>query len=192
MVVEANSDCVDRCRVRVTLTEGGNLLVTARPFEDPSLGARVATVDLPINEKSPLCHAKSLSYAENFAALEMAKDMGAEEGIRANTEGEIAEACLSNVFFVKDGLLHTPCLDTGCLPGVTRELILELFPQTLYGRWPIEYFEDAEEVWLTSSIRRVQWVSHLDGRELGDPSSYFHEVHSKLDQLVAEMWQDLD
>ena len=58
-------------------------------------------------------------------ALENAKAKGFDEAIRLNERGEVASACMANVFWIKDKKLFTPDLETGCLAGTTREFIIE-------------------------------------------------------------------
>lgn len=78
-----------------------------------------------INSTSPLVGIKSSNYLEPLLSLDEAKRRGFDEAIRLNERGEIASACMANVFWLKGGKLFTPSLKTGCLPGTTREFILE-------------------------------------------------------------------
>ena len=78
------------------------------------------------NERSAVAGAKTTSYAENVVALAHAKAQGAGEAIFANTVGALCEGTGTNVFLGRDGRLFSPALATGCLAGVTRELVCEL------------------------------------------------------------------
>jgi|GEM_PF-63850 len=179
-VVCANPTCRCRARVRVTLTGGGNLLVTAKPVSEASLKTTAVVLDLPIHEQSFHAGLKTLSYADNLAALAEAKAQGAEEGIRANTRGELCEGCVSNIFFVKKGQIHTPALETGCLPGVMRGLILERNPTVKVGVWPLAVIEEADEIWLTNSLKGVQGVKRLGEREMMAESVLAKQVRSSV------------
>ena len=77
------------------------------------------------NERAATAGLKTTSYAENVIALASRQEPGALEAIFANTRGELCEATGSNVFVVIDGVVRTPPLDSGCLAGITRELVLE-------------------------------------------------------------------
>src|SRR3546814_2567399 len=70
--------------------------------------------------------AKTTPYAENGVALAYAKERGCTEAIFANTVGMLCEGTGSNVFCVFDGQIITPPLSSGCLAGVTRELVPEI------------------------------------------------------------------
>ena len=106
MVLDENELAAGKARIRITL--GDNELVTAVPLPERGECARVILSDLCRNEKSPLCHAKTTSYAENMLALARAKEAGADEAILANTRGELCEGSMSNVFFVMEGKICTP------------------------------------------------------------------------------------
>ena len=174
-VLEANDLTAMEARIRLTLSE--NVLITAVPLP-PSPGVcRVMTSTSPINERSPLAGAKVCSYAENMTVLRKA---GVEEAIRPNTKGELCEACLSNVFLVIDGVVKTPSLETGCLPGVSRAVLLDRNPEIEEGRWPVSILEQAGEIWLTSSTRLMTWVDECDGRSMGPPSELFQRTLAGL------------
>jgi branched-chain amino acid aminotransferase len=87
----------------------------------------------------------------------------------ADTRGRLCEGTGSNVFVVVDGELHTPTLETGCLAGITRELVLEWAPEVVRVSeqdHPLEVLRDADEVFITSSTRDVHPVHRVDDREL--------------------------
>lgn len=117
-------------RVRVTATPGTpgtdrpTLLVTAgpAPVRGPAHVVRSAWVR---NERSPLAGHKSTSYAADVLALAAATRAGGNEAVLANSRGALCEGTGSNVFVERDGELLTPGLSSGCLPGVTRALVLE-------------------------------------------------------------------
>jgi branched-chain amino acid aminotransferase len=162
-------------RLRLTVTAGlappgsgrGNgpctVVAVMVPVETPPPTAAVVTVPWPRNERSPLAGAKTISYADNVVALATAARAGASEALLPNTRGELCEGTGSNVFLVLDGVLVTPPLSSGCLAGVTRDLLLEAAgaeERTV----PMAALADAEEVFLTSSVREVQPVASIDGR----------------------------
>jgi branched-chain amino acid aminotransferase len=74
------------------------------------------------------------------------------------------------VFLVLDGRLVTPPLSSGCLAGVTRELVLEIC-EVAEAPIPFEALAEADEIFVTSSIREVQAVHQLDGRQLHAPGN---------------------
>ena len=176
---------VDFGRLRFTVTGGHGPLgsdrhdsdlthiVTAVPHDRPGRDGAVVTVPWVRNERSATAGLKTTSYAENVIALARAKEQGALEAIFANTRGELCEATGSNVFVVVDGVLRTPPLSSGCLAGITRELVLEWCAadgvEVVEEPLPLEVLSRASEVFLTSSIKDVFPVSAVDGRRLAPP-----------------------
>jgi branched-chain amino acid aminotransferase len=159
----------DRVRVRVTRSEG-HLLFTARAEKVSQEPIELVTSPFVRNERGALAGVKAISYGGNSLALQRAKAWGAAEALLANTRGEWCEGTWSNVFAVREGSLFTPPLTSGCLPGVTRSIVLELarekgFPVVEEAR-PLAWLAEAEEIFLTSSLRGVMAVSTFEGRSL--------------------------
>lgn len=162
-------------RLRVTYTGGPAPLGSERSEAAPTLVVALApatpwpetttavTVPWTRNERSPLAGVKSTSYAENVIALARAHALGASEALLANTRGDLCEGTGTNVFVVVGGRVLTPPLDSGCLPGVTRALVLEWFDGA-EADLPMRVLAEADEVFLTSSTRDVHPVVRLDGR----------------------------
>jgi branched-chain amino acid aminotransferase len=122
------------------------------------------------NERSPLAGLKTVNYGDNAVAQRRARAAGADEALFANTRGELCEGTWSNVFVLVDGQWSTPPLSSGCLPGITRGVVLELFaelglPVTESTR-SIEGLDRVESAFLTSSLREIQPIAVMDGREL--------------------------
>ena len=174
-------------RVRVTYTGGPaplgsgrgdappTLVVVAAPMKPLAETTAVATVPWPRNERGALAGLKTTSYAENVVALARAAERGASEAIFANLAGHLCEGTGSNVFYVVEGELRTPTLASGCLAGVTRQLLLEWYGGREIDE-PIEVVERASEVFLVSTTRDVQGVHRWDDRELAAPGPVTQEA----------------
>ena len=174
-------------RIRITYTGGPAPLGSGRGAEPPTLvvvadqmsawegPTEVVTVPWPRNERGALAGLKTTSYAENVIALARAAEQGASEAVFANTAGNLCEGTGSNVFYVLDGELRTPTLASGCLAGISRELLLEWYGAREVDE-PIDVLERAEEIFLVSTTRDVQAVRRCDGRELGAPGAITREA----------------
>lgn len=165
-------------RVRLTVTGGpgpaGSLrdpgaaptvLCVAGPVAQWSPTASVVVVPWTRNERGALAGLKTTSYAENVIALQRALAAGADEAIFANTAGALCEGTGSNVFVVVEGRLVTPPLASGCLAGITRELVLE-GNEAEERDVPVGLLAAAEEAFLTSTTRDVQPIGFVDGQPL--------------------------
>ncbi len=146
----------------VTLVVAADVL---KPWGDPT---SVVTVPWPRNERGALAGLKTTSYAENVVALAHAAQRGASEAIFANLGGMLCEGTGSNVFYVVDGELRTPTLESGCLAGISRALLLEWYGGRQVDE-PVDVLAEADEIFLVSTTRDVQPVSRCDGRELAAP-----------------------
>jgi branched-chain amino acid aminotransferase len=169
-------------RLRITVTGGAGplgsgrddapptLLVLASPVPRPEASTAVHVVPWVRNERSAVAGLKTTSYAENVVALARAHAHGASEALLANTRDELCEGTGSNVVVVVDGVAVTPPLDSGCLAGITRELLLEWAAEddVAIQERPVGMDElaRAQEVLLTSSTRDVQPVHRVDDRAL--------------------------
>jgi branched-chain amino acid aminotransferase len=166
-----------RGRLRITYTggtaplgsdrgDGATTLVVAASAPPPHADtAAVVTVPWTRNERGALSGLKSTSYGENVIALARAREQGASEAVFANTTGRLCEGTGSNVFVVLDGRLLTPPLASGCLAGITRELVVE-WAGAHEEDLPYEALTEAEEVFLTSSLRDLQPVNRVNARDL--------------------------
>ncbi len=117
------------------------------------------------------CHIKAITLLSNILLRQQAIDQGAAEALLIR-DGVVTEGAASNVFVVRDGVVVTPPKGPYLLPGITRDLVLEL--ATAHGL-PCREAEisqgdlhDAEEIWLTSSTREVVPVTRLDGQAVGN------------------------
>jgi branched-chain amino acid aminotransferase len=167
-----------KARLRITVTGGPSpfgsdrgsaapsLLVATAPLSDWPATAEVATVPWTRNEKAATAGLKTTSYADNVIALRHAHDRGAAEAILANTVGDLCEGTGSNVFVGIDGELVTPPLTSGCLAGVTRELIIEWLGDVVERPLPLSALSLADEAFLASSTRDVQPIGAVDGKVL--------------------------
>lgn len=170
----------DLARVRITVTGGAAPLGSERGASRPTVvvaaadlaptadSTAVCVVPWPRNERGALAGVKSTSYAENVVALAHAKARGCTEALFATTTSLLSEGTGSNVFVVLGGRLLTPPLTSGCLAGVTRELVLEV-TEAEETDIPMADLDRAEEVFLTSTGRDVQPVHRVDDRELAAP-----------------------
>jgi branched-chain amino acid aminotransferase len=185
-------------RLRVTYTSGPGPFGSGRSDQAPTLvvlvdemahwpdTTKVVTVPWPRNERGALAGLKTTSYAENVVALAAARERGATEAIFANLAGNLCEGTGSNVFYVVDGELRTPTLESGCLAGVTRALILDWYGGVEVDE-PIEAVAGASEVFLASTTRDAQAVSHWDDVELEAPGPITREVQETWRKREPEL-----
>jgi len=151
------------------------LLVQTRPLpEDLAAAARdgVAACLLPWPSRcrhSPLHHHKTLAYLSSVLALG-AVEPGVEP-LLTNSHGELAEGATANLFWVCGGAVYTPHAEAGCLPGITRRVVLERARAAGLpvheGFFPVAALAVADEAFLTNAVREVLPLVTLGGSPLG-------------------------
>lgn len=142
-----------------------SLLITTGDMRPVSDNFRLTISPYRINTCSPLAAVKSCNYLENLLAFDQAKQRGFDEAIQMNERSEITSATMANVFWLKDNMLHTPSLKTGCLAGTTREFVLE----NLDCREVEQTFDTlhtADAIFLSSAGLGVVQVSQFETRKL--------------------------
>ncbi len=166
-----------RARIRITVTgghsplsseRGAGPLTTVVALEE--VGPAVPVGDVVVvpwarNEHGALTGLKTISYAENVRALAYARERGALEAIFGNTVGNLCEGTGTNVFLVTGGELITPPLSAGCLAGVTRALVID-WCGAQERDVPLGALAEADEAFLTSTMRDVQAIRGVDGKRL--------------------------
>ena len=117
------------------------------------------------------CHIKAISLLSNVLLRQMAVDANAVEAILVRN-GEVTEGAASNLFIVKDGTLITPPKGPYLLPGITRDLILEIAEQNAipYSEAIItdQQLKSADEIWITSSMKEIAPVTLLNNTPVGN------------------------
>ncbi|MEO8328784.1 MAG: aminodeoxychorismate lyase [Candidatus Nanopelagicales bacterium] len=166
-------------RLRITYTGGPGPLGSDRGDSGTTLvlavsagghwdeTTKVSVVPWTRNERSAVAGMKTTSYAENVVALAAAREKGATEAILANSRGELCEGTGSNIFVVIDGELLTPSLNSGCLAGITRELVIE-WSGAHEVDLGLDAISTATEAFLTSSTRDVQPIHAIDEQVFAD------------------------
>lgn len=187
---------LELARVRLTVTggpaplgsdrgeSGPTVVVAVGPLLAPTASTAVCVVPWPRNERGALAGIKSTSYADNVIALARAHELGCTEAVFATTTGLLCEGTGSNVFCVLDGRLVTPPLSSGCLAGVTRDLVLEL-TDAAEDDITMDAFLAADEVFLTSTGRDVQPVHRVDARTLPTPGPVTRSAAAAFAALMA-------
>jgi D-alanine transaminase len=143
------------------------------------------------------CNLKTICLLPNVLAKEEATRRGANEALLYGPGGIVYEGSTSNVCFIKDGVLCTHPLTNKVLPGISRHVLLELARE---GGIPVEEvprtvteFEEADEVFLTSTTREVLPVTRIDdsvisGGKAGPMTRQLYEAF--LDRAAKEVGID--
>jgi branched-chain amino acid aminotransferase len=189
-------------RLRLTLTNGpmsqpdeqrkATLLITATklqpyPAEYYKKGVLVVLCPFKQNAGEPTCGHKTISYFPRMIALNHAHQKRAAEALWFTTNNRLAEGCISNVFLVKDSVLHTPPIETPVLAGVARKTVcqialknsIKLVEKDLY----IDDVLAADEIFLTNVIMQIMPVTAVEKHTVG---------YGKVGSLTKKLQRDFD
>lgn len=194
-------------RIRLTLSLGEGemgpsfpappqptLLIAAFPFTPPlpqvyERGFRAITASFRRHSQSPLSHLKSLNYLENLLARRESRSQGVDEALLLNEKGFLCEATTANLFLVIGDRLLTPPVESGALPGITRQVVLELAPQVGFKPEATTPLTPADlrrcqESFLTNSLLEIMPLTQVDGQKIG--SGTRGEITQKLTMAYRE------
>lgn len=148
---------------RFASISGGHTILIAEPLGDMPREISAALVDWPLPRRKMPVH-KTLAYVDHAIARELAAEAGADEALRCDSDGNVAECATANLFIVRNNRVITPPL-AGILPGITRARVLawcgELATQDTISR---EALYTADELFATSAVRGVVPITLLDGQ----------------------------
>lgn len=184
-------------RVRITFTGGlGPLssarkgdrpmtIISAEPCVPPQPTDRIVTLPWTRNSNDVLTGIKSTSYGGNVRGLAYAAQRGCGEGIFVNTAGDVAEGTGTNLFVVHHGRVSTPPITAGVLDGITRALVLEWF-DVEERNLTLAEAQAADEVFLTSTNRDVQGITHWDDIAWNAPGPVTAHIQKEFVRRACE------
>jgi branched-chain amino acid aminotransferase len=131
--------------------------------------------------------AKMLSWVPHAAVLERAHAEGYDDALLLNEKGQLAECTSANVFLVRQGKVLTPPLSSGCLAGITREILFEIAPQAGIALCEqdltVDDLSSADEVFISSTTREVAPVGTIS-------PDWKYTVPGKVAQALEEAFRD--
>ena len=165
------------------------LIMTGDPHRVSTNGLSLAVSPFRVSTFSPLTGIKSLNYLDHVLSKEEARSRDFDEAVVLNERGEIVSATTSNIFWAKNGTVHTPTLSTGALAGITRECVLDVankhFIPLVEGVYEMADLVDADEIFLTSSGIGVAPVTTFDFRRYAvEPESIVNIIRQAFNKLT--------
>lgn len=178
---------IGRNRLRIVCLADGGWFLTLQPIAEIAESISITRFPFIRDSRSALSGIKTLSYSESIIALRHAENLGFADSIFLNERDEIVETGLANILVLNQDGWRTPALSSGCLPGITRELLMIWFGV----KESVMNFDDllnAKAVYLTSSIRLIQRVDRVE-QKLFSPNS---EGTDLIDAFEAKLLGNLN
>jgi branched-chain amino acid aminotransferase len=191
------------CLLRLTLSRGVGapgysprsaknpvLVISLRPLPKKSQGNvmqwNLVTSSFRLPANDPLAHFKTCNKLPYVLARAKADTAGADEALLSNTNGFVMEGAGSNLFWVKHGVIHTPPLAAGILPGVTRAIVFEIASQLkILVRGKNIRLKDlarTDGIFLSLTSLGIVEAKKLDGKVLN---------HSPLTAQIARAYNEI-
>jgi branched-chain amino acid aminotransferase len=173
--------------VRIVLTRGGHRLCRLESLGDAEgLTKPVRLLPVTYNTTVVLNGVKSLSYGANMLASRRAVAAGYDEALLVRSDGVVLEGPTCSIFWVRDGRLQTPALDTGILASITRRVILESMPVE-EGSFALQHALGAEEAFLASTARLAQPIAAIGEVLLSEaPGPQTLKAQEAIERAMAE------
>lgn len=165
------------------------LLIMTADAHEPSADSLALTVSpYRVNQLSPLAGIKTVNYLEHIIARDEARARDFHEAVMLNERCDVVSATMANIFWVKEGALHTPALSTGALAGTTRACVLALAEDlgipVVEGVNELAQLADADEIFLTSAGLGLGIVTTFDFHHytvpIGSVALRLHEAFRQL------------
>ena len=201
-VLAANGLAHDHAALRITYTRGAGprgllppdepsptLLISAAKSWPTAAPATAVLTAQRRNHLAPTSRIKCLGYLDNILARREAEQAGADEGLMTNGIGGLACASAANLFVVEDGVVLTPAIEHGALPGVTRALVLALAAangiEAVEAAITPERLDAAAEAFLTNSLIGVRPLVTVDSVTFG------YGAPGPLTRILEEAYVDM-
>ncbi len=160
------------------LTSPTRFVIIVQPLDEPTAeqtrkGMSLKIVDRLRNDPRALDPAmKSGNYLNSLLAYLEATSEGYDDALMCNADGHLTEGTTFNLFYIRRGIIATSPLEIGILDGITRSSLIELAESleipVRVARFPRERLYEADEVFLTSTIKEVFPITRVDGRAIGN------------------------
>jgi branched-chain amino acid aminotransferase len=155
------------------------------PLNDWGESVNLGIVPQARHAASEFAGTKYISWSENLTRYERAHEQGFDEVVLLNERDEVAECSSANIFIVKGDHAFTPPLSSGCLPGVTRALLLDEIrvPGIFVSEKALLLadLESADEMFITSTTRDLMPVASVTGLNIRQGRT----VRDRLQQAFA-------
>lgn len=172
-----------------------NTIIFCKPLPPRSRSAEKQAVllEIPRNTPEGAERLKSHHFLNNILAKKEAGDDPGTEGIFLTRDGYLAEGITSNLFWIRDGHLFTPSLNTGILNGITREFVIRLAGKmgmnVQEGMYRPEAVLNADEVFVTNSIQEIVPIASFEGHSMpGLSGKKTSELQMHYEKHCKHLW----
>ena len=154
---------IGQSKVRLVVLSDGNWFISSEELSKPVQAISLTKFSERVDSKNGLVGVKSISYGLSLLAVRKAAQLGFDDSLFVNEKGFVVETGFSNLLILNSSTWQTPALSTGCLPGITRELLLKWFDIEEI-EITFEQLLEAKALFVTSSLRLIQPVKRVEDK----------------------------
>lgn len=176
---------INNCVLKLVVTEENTLFSTREiPYKekDYEKGFDLKISSIKRNPESHGVYLKTLNYLDNILEKEIATKEGFNEVIFQNPSGYLAEGSTSNIFFIKNNILHTPSVECGLLNGVIRMWLINNF-KVVQGKFTIEDILHCDGAFITNSLLGIMKINSINNINIKD-SNLTKDIKVKYDLYI--------
>ncbi len=166
----------DTTKLRLTITSGEaarwvgtqgkpQVILSASPHQVPEAPFSLYVSEFRVDQDSEFRRIKTLSYAIHAAALKTAYAKDCDDALLLNEKDQVAEVTTANIFWVRNGRIYTPPIESGCLRGITRRIVIRearrLGSNVTERNISLDKLSEADEIFISSSLKMVIPVSRI-------------------------------
>lgn len=203
-VLEANnlSEGDARVRIQTSLNEKGgysktvdtdfDTLIAVKPHQTDKKPKRICTVQTRVipNLCRPVsCKLSNMLHYRN--AFREAEEKGFDDGLMLTVDNCVSETSIANIFWKKGSVVYTPDETCGLLPGIMRKIVMNILAENervevKEERFRLDEIYSADEVFITNSVREIQFVQFLDKNEYEINSSFSESIQKSLENYKSK------
>ena len=184
--------CCKNCVLKIMVSEK-NTIITKREipykYNDYEQGFSLGLSEVRRNAHSNLTYVKSFNYVENIIEREKIIKKGYNEALFLNTEGFISEGAVSNIFFEQNGIIFTPKIKCGLLPGIIRDFIIQnslsIGLEIQEGEFTLDKLMKAQGIFITNSVMGIMKINKIGDKTINE-SVIVSQIKKYYDSYIED------
>lgn len=167
---------------------GSSVLIVVKECQVKKEEVEICVSSHKRNQNSVLNSVKSMNYLENILVKREAIERGFDDAIILNLNNNITETSSCNIFWTRGKGVYTPSVQCGLLPGITREIILQVMAELDYQifehRFGLSYMLNSDFVFLTNSVSGMMFVNKINDLKMPKMDNNFSRIKDSFTRLM--------
>ena len=164
--------------------ESSSILIYVKENIESKYSVSLCISDYKRNQNSQLLQIKSFNYIESILVKREALKKGYDDAIILNTKDEITETSCNNIFWVRGKSIFTPSPSCGLLPGVTRDIVINMASELGYDvnerKYKLPYLLNCDFAFMTNSLNGILYVNKINYQDFTPMAEDYHKFKNLL------------